>query len=258
MRGALLALSLVLAGCAPSSVGTIDLLEPAVPSMRGTLLVLPVTPDQMTRPRPNPAPTDLARTRDTLRVAEWVSRDSLGGLGYAEFAVEAIAGAIREAGSWDEVRTGPVPSGIAFSEQTYSVRGYSKTRSRPTERRTGVTAPPAGAADLFGADVDLVAFLLDPAVGFSKAQQRASVGVLGGLGVVRDSNDDVAIGATVVLWDNRAGRVLTYGAVEGGAAIRSRLTSNERDRSASVLLDGARRDLRQRLPDEAPFLLGAE
>ena len=259
MRSTLLALFAAgLAGCAPSSVGSIDLLDPRVPPTRGTLLVVPVTSDQMTRPRPNPAPTDLTRTRDTVRVAGWVPRDSLGGLGYGEFAVEAIAGAVREAGRWQEVRTGPAPSGVAFSEQTYTVRGYSKTRSRPTERRTGVTAPPAGAVGLFGDDVDVVAFLLDPAVGFSEAQQRAAVGVLGGLGVVRDSNDDVAIGATVVLWDNRAGRVLTYGAVEGGAPIRSRLTSSERDRWASTLLEGARNDLRQRLPDEAPFLLGGE
>lgn len=199
-----------------------------------------------------------------MRVARWVDREDLSGASYQSYAVEAIAQAISDSGDWSDVRVGTVPAGLALVEETYSIRGFTKTRSRAADLRTGVTAPAAGTADAFGPDVDYVAFLVDPSLGFAEAQQGTMVGPFGGggvgvgVGVMVRGDDSVAIGSDVVVWDNRAGRVVTYGNIEGAAAIRSRMVSSAEERSAPVLLQQALDNLAERIRGELPALARTE
>lgn len=145
----------LLSGCASTWVGTIDQFEPLEPVRDRGLPIVPRATSFGGEAK-GPAAAFGWGGADTLRLAEFVSRDSLGGPSYARYAEEAVAEVVREAvldgGNWTAVTVGPLSDGLAVSEQPSScgrgargaaARGRAASRSRRPQRVRPTCSAPA-------------------------------------------------------------------------------------------------------------------
>lgn len=250
LRIALVALATALTGCASTAtVGAIDLTEDIAVEGRSVLVV--ATPSAFGEEAGGIAGVLAPDPPDVEAVAEWVPLDSLGAESYAAYVADVLAEALRERGEW----TVSVASlgAVEIVEEPYSVRRTSRARTRPMTVRVPLRAPAAGTVDAFGADADLVVLVHDAGVGF--AEGGWSMGATGGR---QQDDDSVVMGADLVVWDNRAGTVLTFGRAYGGAPIESRLFSSAEERSPSGLMRVARERFVEAVEREVSGLLDEE
>lgn len=262
MRLVLLTLAVSLAGWGSSAVvGSFDPREPVELTPRASLMIVPVGTAASVGSR-SPAFNAAMGIRgfDTEGVAEFVPLDSLGAESYTDVAIEAIADAMRESGSWASVTIGALPEGVEMTEESYRVTRFVAARSKSLPKRTPVRAIAAGSVDAFGPAVDYVLFVYEPGLGFLDGRSvnfRPDPTMLFGI-TRRVEANAIAMRSEVVLWDDQAGVVRTMAEVGGTAPIRSRVFSAASERTPSALMNAMREDLAESIRRQIPVLFSDE
>ena len=246
---ALCALVLV-AGCAPAAVGTIDLRTPA-PAIAGQRLLVVVAP-----PAPGRFPKGFP---DTVKAAEFVPLAEIGAASYRGIAVDTLVAALRASSRWSEVRVGALPAGVDLVRGSFRVITPVPRQLDPRYTRETLAAPVA-APGAFGPDVDAVLLVSEPVTGFGKAPVQYAIGLpnpaTGGIGALTTTqgDDSVVTRAALVLWDDATGAVAGYGVPAGAERIRGRLFSSAESRAPRTLARKSREAFVEATADAIPAL----
>ncbi|HEX8384572.1 MAG TPA: hypothetical protein VF576_00220 [Rubricoccaceae bacterium] len=248
---ALLAGLLLVAGCAPTSLGTIDLRTPP-PELQGRRLLVVIAPV--------PAEGASRALPDTVRATEFVPLGQIGASSYRGVAADTLVAALRASGTWTDVRVGPMPAGVDLVHGSFRVARPVPGQRDPEYRRYTLAAPsaPAGA---FGPDVDAVLVIADAGTGFGKARQSIGMAfpvpgtpVAIGVGTPGQDDDVIATRAALVLWDDATGAIVAHGTPVGSAPIRSRLFSSAESRSPRGLIRESRQAFVEAVAEDMPLL----
>lgn len=215
---------ILLAGCAPSAVGTLDLRTP--PAIQGGRLLVVVAPAGLGAPSKALA--------DSSLLHQFVPRAAIGASSYQSAAVGALVNALRSSGRWTDVRIGPLPAEAAFVYGSYHVmtppHGLLQAEHR-RETLAGLTGPP----DAFGPDVDAVLVVADAGMGLKAGSMQVTPmsgnPTQAGAGGVTRSDDAVVARAALVLWNDAAGAPVAAGTPSGSVSIPGRLLSSDERRS---------------------------
>ncbi|MEM1115167.1 MAG: hypothetical protein AAF845_06205 [Bacteroidota bacterium] len=252
----LLLLAALCSGCATATVGFIDMTEEPEAITGKSLVVVPVSALESTGFRMFAGPG-----LDVDEVRWRIPKDSLGAESYFDYTVDALTEMVEADGMWSSVRLEPPSDSLGLVEETYSVRSQRRSRSRPVTLRTKIVAPAAGTTGAFGPDVDYALLVYDAGFGFAKAgwSMNGASALWAPFGVMtRDGDDAVVMTASLVLWDNQAGSVVTFGDAAGIAYIKSRLFSSAEERSPSGLLRTAVESFEESLSENMPLLVERE
>ncbi len=241
---------LLLAGCAPSAVGTIDLRTP-LPAIEGQRLLVVVAP-----PAPGRFPKGFP---DTVRAAEFVPLAEIGAASYRGIAVDTLVAALRASGRWADVRVGALPPGVDLVRGSFRI--ITPVPRQPDPRYSRATlAAPAAAPGAFGPDVDAVLVVADAVTGFGKAPVQYGLGppnpVTGGIGtlVTTQGDDSVVTRAALVLWDDATATVAGHGVPTGAERIRGRLFSSAESRAPRTLARRSREAFIRETAEALPAL----
>ena len=236
---------LLFAGCAPASVGTIDLRTPP-PTIVGRRLLVVVTPAN-----PGARPTSLPNTVRSTPLAE------IGAGSYRSIAVDTLVAALRASGRWSDVRVGTVPAGVELVSGSFRIIAPVPRQLDPSYSRQTLSAP-AAPPDAFGPDVDAVLVVADPLTGFGKARPSAGLGLPGAGGMVgvvaTEGDDSVVTRASLVLWDDATGAVAGYALPLGAEPIRGRLFSSAESRAPRTLARRSREAFIREVAEALPAL----
>ncbi len=248
---ALLVVLVLLSGCAPAAIGTLDY-RTERPSLRGRRLLVLVPPS---------SPGEGRGRADTVRVREFVPLAAIGKPSYARVPVDTLVAALRASGAWASVAVREGPQAVALTSGSYRIIRTRPGFGDPTYSRATLTVPAAPAAGAFGPDVDAVLIVTDAGLAFGRARLRPSgipsVGRSGvpGMGATFTQGDDSIIArATLTLWDDEAAAVVGHGVVEGAAPIRSRLFSSAESRSPQGLARESQVAFVEAVAEDVPLL----